>query len=240
MKLYRDEGIVVRTYKLGETDRILVLLTAGHGKVRAVAKGARRPKSRLGGRVEPLTNLSLLLYRGRELDIVSQAETIDAFRPIREDLARLTDGLAMAEAIEQVATEGEMHPGLYRMLRGGLRALERRPAPLLVAGFYWKLLAADGSHPILDCCALCGTTDDDRLAAFDLQAGGLLCRSCRSGVPVSPAALALIRQILGGDLNGALGTPAGPLATEVTALATRSLEAHLERRLRALRVLDRA
>lgn len=239
MKLYRDEGIVVRTYKLGEADRIVVLLTARHGKVRAVAKGARRPKSRLGGRVEPLTNLSLLLYQGRELDIVSQAETIETFHSIRRDLGRMTNGLAMAEAVEQVATEGQPQQALYRMLRGALAALDRQPAALLVAGFYWKLLAVDGAQPVLECCASCGTTDSDRLTAFDLHAGGLLCRSCRSGVAVTPDAVAVIRRILGGDLHGALRLPAGSLADEVTALGTRALETHLERRLRALRVLDR-
>ena len=80
VSLYRDTGIVLRTYKLGEADRIVVLLTAAHGKVRAVAKGVRKTKSRFGARLEPLTHVSLLLYEGRELDVVSQAETIDHFR----------------------------------------------------------------------------------------------------------------------------------------------------------------
>ena len=75
MSLYRDTGVVLRTYKLGEADRIVVLLTAEHGKVRAVAKGVRKTKSRFGGRLEPLSHVSLLLYEGRELDIVTQAET---------------------------------------------------------------------------------------------------------------------------------------------------------------------
>ena len=84
--------MVLRTYKLGEADRIVVLLTAEHGKVRAVAKGVRKTKSRFGGRLEPLTHVSLLLYQGRELDIVSQAETIDPTRPLMDDLDRLTRG----------------------------------------------------------------------------------------------------------------------------------------------------
>ena len=77
MSLYRDRGVVLRTYKLGEADRIVVMLTPGHGKVRAVAKGVRRTKSRIGGRLEPLSHVELLMYEGRELDIVSQAETIE-------------------------------------------------------------------------------------------------------------------------------------------------------------------
>ncbi len=86
MSLYRDRGVVLRTYKLGEADRIVVLLTSGHGKVRAVAKGVRRTKSRFGGRLEPLSHVELLLYEGRELDIVSQAEIIDPWRLLHEDL----------------------------------------------------------------------------------------------------------------------------------------------------------
>jgi DNA repair protein RecO (recombination protein O) len=105
MSLYRDRGVVLRTYKLGEADRIVVLLTPGHGKVRAVAKGIRRTKSRIGGRLEPLSHVELLLYEGRELDIVSQAETIEPWRVFHEDLSCLAQGLAMAEAAEQLAQE---------------------------------------------------------------------------------------------------------------------------------------
>ena len=156
MSLYRDRGVVLRTYKLGEADRIVVLLTPGHGKVRAVAKGVRRTKSRIGGRLEPLSHVELLLYEGRELDIVSQAETIEPWRQLREDLGCLSQGLAMAEATEQVAQERESSEALYRMLVGALRALVRQPGPLVLASFYWKLLSLDGAGPMLDCCASCG------------------------------------------------------------------------------------
>src|SRR5207302_2274538 len=85
MRLYRDQGVVLRTIRLGEADRIVTLVTEGHGKVRAVAKGVRKTKSRFGGRLEPLSHVSMLLYEGRELDIVTQAEALDHFRVIRED-----------------------------------------------------------------------------------------------------------------------------------------------------------
>ena len=87
MALYRDEGVVLRTHKLGEADRIVVLVTRGRGKVRAVAKGVRKTKSRFGGRLEPASHVSLLCYEGRDLDTVTQAETIDLFPAIRDDLA---------------------------------------------------------------------------------------------------------------------------------------------------------
>lgn len=235
MTLYRDEGIVLRTHKLGEADRIVVLVTAGHGKVRAVAKGVRRTKSRFGGRLEPISHVSLLLYEGRELDTVTQAEAIDVFRSIREDLGRVGDAMAMLEVVDQVAQEREANPRLFQMLLGALRALEARRSPLLVPAFFWKLLSLEGAHPVLSSCVACGS--DGELVAFDLTEGGALCRSCRRGVPVSGDALALVRRILEGGLAGALDEPESEVTAEVSALATRSLEQHLERRLRAVHLI---
>lgn len=241
MSLYRDRAVVLRTYKLGEADRILVLLTPGRGKVRAVAKGVRRTKSRLGGRLEPLNHVDLLLYEGRELDIVSQADLVEPWRALHEDLTCLAQGVAMAEATEQVAQEGEAAGPLYRMLVGALRALANRPSPLVVAAFYWKLISLDGGAPLLSECAGCGTeAPAAELVAFDISEGGALCRDCRRGQAVSPAALELVRWVLGGQLVKALEMPASSLTAEVSHLAELSLEAHLERRLRSLHVLGRA
>lgn len=242
MALYRDEGIVLRTYKLAEADRIVVLLTAGRGKVRAVAKGVRRTGSRLGGRLEPASHVQLLLYEGRELDVVTQAEVVDHFAVFRDDLVRLRDALAVLEAVDQVGREGEADERLFAMLLGALRTVADRPAPLVVAGFYWKLLAHEGTAPQVDACIRCGAPGP--LVALDLSEGGAVCRACLptggGRRAASPEALAVVARMLGGDLAGALTTPAGPLATEVTDLATQALEAHLERRLRVPRLLDRS
>lgn len=241
MSLYRDRAVVLRTYKLGEADRILVLLTPGRGKVRAVAKGVRKTRSRLGGRLEPLNHVDLLVYEGRDLHIVSQAELVEPWRALHEDLSCLAQGVAMAEAAEQVAQEGEPAPALYRMLVGALRSLAQRPSPLVVASFYWKLIALDGGSPLLSECAGCGGEPPEvELVAFDISEGGTLCRSCRRGQAVSPAALELVRWVLGGQLVKVLEVPASSLTTEVAHLATISLETHLEWRLRALNVLGRA
>jgi DNA repair protein RecO (recombination protein O) len=242
MSLYRERAVVLRTYKLGEADRIVVLLSAGHGKVRAVAKGARRTKSRLGARLEPLSHVDVLLYEGRsELGVVSQAELVDPWPGLRADLSRLSQGLAMAEAAEHVAQEGDESTSepLYRMLVGALRELVDRPAPLVAACFYWKLLALDGAQPVLSQCASCGAgPPGTELVAFDISQGGALCRGCRRGLAVSPAALEVVTWALSGRLGRALQVPSGPLATEVSHLATVSLEAHLDRRLRALHLLE--
>jgi DNA repair protein RecO (recombination protein O) len=126
---------VLRTIKLGEADRIVTFLTEGRGKVRAVAKGVRKTKSRFGSRLEPVSHVALQLYEGRELDTVTQAETIDHFRPIREDLERVARATALLEVVDQVAQEGEANPALYRMLVGALRSLAAHSSPLLVTGF---------------------------------------------------------------------------------------------------------
>jgi DNA repair protein RecO (recombination protein O) len=243
VSLYRDRGVALRHYKLGEADRIIVFMTAGHGKVRAVAKGVRKTKSRFGARLEPPTNVNLLFYEGRgELDIVSQAEAIDHFRPIRDDLARMTDAMSMLEVVDQSAQERQPDARMYQMLVAALRTLSDREqrSPLLVAAFYWKLLSMEGFGPILDRCASCDAPASGvALVAFDLLQGGALCRDCRRGMPVSPEALLLLGRILGGGLAGALAQPDSEVTTEVATLATHSMEQHLERRLRAVHSLDR-
>lgn len=235
MSLYRDEGIVLRTYKLGEADRIVVLLTRGHGKIRTVAKGVRKTKSRFGSRLEPTSHVALQLYEGRELDTVTQTESIDHFRAIRDDLDRLTKASCLLEAVDQLAQEREVNPRLYQMLLGALRALAAHDSALVVPAFFWKALAQEGYRPELDQCVSCGATE--ALVAFDVDSGGVLCRDCRRGSALSPEALELMRRILGGGLGSALNEPVSSATHEVDQLATRAPEHHLERRLRSVHVL---
>ncbi|NNE12894.1 MAG: DNA repair protein RecO [Ilumatobacter sp.] len=239
-ELYRDVGVVLRTYKLGESDRIVVLMTADNGKVRAVAKGVRKTKSKFGARLEPMSHVKLLLYRGRELDIVSQAESVEPIAPLLSSLDRASQAMAALEAVDQLGLEREPNSRLYHQAVGVLRTIAERPAPLNVPAFYWKLLAAEGLEPQLDTCVRCGGTEPEvELVAFDLNEGGTLCRACRSGSAISPAALGLMRDILGGRLQGALATAESPATHEVGALATRALEHHIERRLKTVAMFER-
>ncbi|HVX20156.1 MAG TPA: DNA repair protein RecO [Acidimicrobiales bacterium] len=239
MTLFRDSGVVLRTYRLGEADRIVVFLTEHHGKVRAVAKGVRRTASKFGARLEPLTHVALLLWQGRsDLDIVNQVEVIDHFRSVRDDLDRVTRGLSLLEVADQLAQERHPDPRLYQMLVGALRALadtDRDPT-LVAPAFFMKALVLEGAGPLLTGCASCGRPDGDvELVAFDMAEGGALCRQCRRGRPVSPPALDLLRAVLGGSLGAVLAGPPPPCADEVAALATEAMEAHLDRRLRTVR-----
>ena len=238
-ELYRDTGVVLRTYKLRESDRIVVFHTAEHGKVRAVAKGVRKTKSKFGARLEPMSHVSLLLYRGRELDIVSQAEAVEPLSPMLSSLDRASQGLAAIEAVDQLSLEREPNPQLYRMLVGVLRTIASAPSPLNVAAFYWKLLANEGLRPELDQCVRCGESEPDtQFVAFDLNEGGVLCRSCRSGQAISPGALTILREILGGQLVQALARDESPITHEVSSMATRALEFHIERRLKAVAMFE--
>jgi DNA repair protein RecO (recombination protein O) len=237
--LYRDVGVVLRTYKLRESDRIVVIHTAENGKVRAVAKGVRKTKSRFGARLEPMSHVKLLLYRGRELDIVSQAESVDSLAPMLSSLDRASQGLAAIEAVDQLSLEREPDPHLYRMVVGVLRTIAERPSPVNVPAFYWKLLANDGVRPQLDACVRCGRGEAEaQLVAFDLNEGGVLCRDDRSGQAISADALALMRDILDGRLVQALAVDESPTTHEVAALATRALEFHIERRLKTVAMFE--
>lgn len=233
MSLYRDEGVVLRTMRLGEADRIVTLLTRAHGKVRAVAKGVRRTTSKFGGRLEPLSHVALLCWKGRELDIVNQAEVTEAFRTVREDLSRVAKAFTVLEVADQLSLEHHPTPRLYEMVLGALRALDSEDSAMLVPGFLLKALALEGSAPMVDACASCGA--EGELVAFDLLQGGTLCRDCRRGRPLSPAALEMVRRVLGGGLAGVLAEPASPVTEEVAALAGGAMEVHLDRRLRSLR-----
>ena len=131
MQGYRDDGVVLRTHKLGEADRIITLLTRQNGRVRAVAKGVRRTKSRFGGRLEPFTHVDLLIHPGRSLDVIQQAEVIRAYgKPLATDYPRYTAGTAMLETAEKF-TPVEREPAIrqFLLLIGGLRALGEADAP---------------------------------------------------------------------------------------------------------------
>jgi DNA repair protein RecO (recombination protein O) len=233
VSLYRDEGIVLRTLRLGEADRIVTMVTKGQGKVRAVAKGVRRTTSRFGGRLEPMSHVAMQCWQGRELDTVTQVEVLDSFRTVREDLARVSKAFTLLEIVDVIAQERQSNSLLFETLVGALRWLDTADSPLLVAAFCLKVLVLEGSAPMVDHCASCGSTSP--LVAFDLVEGGVLCRSCRRGRPVSAGALEVVQRILDGGLASALTEPEGPSTGEVTDLATEAMEVHLDRRLRSLR-----
>jgi DNA repair protein RecO (recombination protein O) len=142
---------------------------------------------------------------------------------------------ALLEAVDQVAQESEPDPRLHDMLVGGLRSIEEADPPAVVAAFYLKLLAVEGVAPDFDVCGSCAESTDRLFWAPEV--GGLRCGSCGGGRVISDETLALARAVLGGGLNAVLDLPAGSAVHDVEALASTLLETHIERRLRAIRVM---
>ena len=171
----------------------------------------------------------------RPLTHADQVEVLDTHRVVREDLDRMSVAMVMLEVVDQVAQERHSNPRLYEMLVGGIAALAERNSPMVAPAFLLKVLVLEGAAPVLDVCVSCGEEDASALVAFDLVEGGVLCRGCRRGRPLSPDGLVLLRRTLGGDLAGVLNEARSPASDEVTALATEAMEAHLDRRLRSMR-----
>jgi DNA repair protein RecO (recombination protein O) len=250
VSLYRDDGIVLRTQKLGEADRIVTILTRRNGRVRAVGKGVRRTKSRFGARLEPFTHVDLLLYTGRSLDVITQAETVRAYgEPLAVDYPRYTSGTAMLETAERF-TPIEKEPLIrqFLLLVGGLRALgEGVHDPRLVLDAYLlRTLAVAGYAPALDECAVCGTPDSvspeettTGSRSFSVAAGGLTCRSCRPAGAASPAVatVGLMRALLRGDWAQADASQARH-QVESSSLVAAYVQWHLEHSIRSLRHVE--
>lgn len=237
MTVYRDRAIVLGSHKFGEADRVVVLLTENHGKVRAVAKGIRKTKSSIGARLEPMSHVDISLRSGRQLDTVDQVKLIDTFTKVRSDFDGLRQGLSMIEAVNKVTPDREPVQHLYELLSRALTALNDRPSPLLLAAFFWRLLSVEGHQPQLDRCVACGEASET--VSFDVLEGGVHCTSCRSGAPISPQALEILRMILGGRMNEALAMEESAATHAVNQLAMEAMEAQLERRLKSLGVFDR-
>lgn len=230
MSLYKEQGIVLRTMKLGEADRIVTILTQGTGKVRAVAKGIRKTKSRFGARLDPFTHVDLLLYKGRELDIVTQAHIITSFREIRGDYTRFAAGEMILEAADRVIEDRERNTRMFMLLLTSLRSLiEPDVEPGTVAdGFLLRLTSLAGFRPSLTACAECGKIE---VARFSIQQGGMVCESCRSGgtIRVGEDTVPYLTALLD---NGVAAATAEARA-EGSNLVRAYLEYHLNRPLRA-------
>ena len=242
MSLYRDEGVVLRTQKLGEADRIVTLLTREHGLVRAVAKGVRRTTSRFGARLEPFSHVDCLFAEGRSLDIITQVEVMGVpGRAISSDYSAYTSGTVMLETAERLTGE-EGHPSVqqYLLLVAALRALgagTREPGSILDS-FLLRSLAVSGYAPSFEECARCGLPGPHR--AFTPAAGGMLCGSCRlpGSAHPAPETVELLGALLSGDWD--IVSAAEPRhAREASGLVAAYLAWHLERSLRSMTHVER-
>jgi DNA repair protein RecO (recombination protein O) len=241
-KLYRDDAVVLRVQKLGESDRIITMLTRRHGRVRAVAKGVRRTMSRFGARLEPFGHVDVQLAEGRTLHTVDQVEGIDLLgRAFLEDYPRYTAASAIAETAERLSPE-EHEPSLrlFQLTLGALRSLNagERPSPLVLDAYLLRAMSYAGWAPALRECAVCGSPGPHR--AFSVPAGGSVCPDCRPPGAANPApsTLTLMSALSEGDWVGAVASPVS-VQREASGLVAAHLQWHLERALRSLPLVDR-
>lgn len=199
-RLYRSEAIVLRRQDFGEADRLLTLMTPKYGKIRVVAKGARKPRSRKAGHLEPFMRSKMLFARGRNVDLITQAELVEAYRPLREDLIRATYAGHAAELMDRFAAESDAQPELYHLLSDALGWLSVSQDLLLTARYYeLRLLSLAGFQPQLFQCVRCGDIIQPQAQFISIELGGVLCPDCRpadSGAqPTSLGALKLLRYL---------------------------------------------
>jgi DNA repair protein RecO (recombination protein O) len=241
MPTYTTTAITLQHYPLGEHDRLLELFTREHGLKRIVAKGARRAKSKLGARTEPLIHATWFLGKGRNLDVVAQCETVHAHRGLRADLDRLMAGLYLAELTGHSVIEAQPHPDLFDLFAASLLALEVAESPELVTAWYeLAVLNELGYAPELGVCAQCAGDLDSGACGFSGEIGGCLCESCQAvlGAPIlSRRALDLLRRLSDVELTRLLPHALAPaLVGQARAAIASLLEAHAGRPFKTLAV----
>jgi DNA repair protein RecO (recombination protein O) len=239
MAVYRDEGVVLKTVKLGEADRIITILTRRHGKIRAVAKGVRRVKSRFGGRLEPFMRCDLQIAQGRSLDRVSQAVSISQYASsICMDYDAYTAASAMVETADKlISAEYESSESQYLLLIGALNALAntRHPADAIGDSYLLRSLSLAGWTPRLDSCVVCGRRDT--LDFFSVAAGGVMCSTDHT--PTSVRIDLTVREQLEALVEGDWTIlDSAALKADTRSLVEKWGEYYLERPIHALRLLD--
>lgn len=254
-RVYKTEAVVVRQSPLGEADRIVTLLSPQYGQIRAVAKGVRRMTGRLTGHLELLNHVRVSLAEGRNLDVITEAQSLDGFPALRDDLGRLSVAMYMAELADGFAMPEDHGPpdaqgrGVYELLVASLTRLENGgPQDRLLPYFLVRVLALSGLAPEMSRCIECGRRLEQRSHAYSASGGGMVCPDCVGGAPgpflsVSVGAIKLLRYYQGRELDDAIGLDAPPaLLVEAMRVLDAHLRNHLDREVRSgrfLQTLDR-
>ncbi|MDE3096396.1 MAG: DNA repair protein RecO [Chloroflexota bacterium] len=243
-RVYKTVALVLRQRRLGDVDKILTLYTAQHGKLEVVAKGVRKTRSRLAGHVEPLTQATFLLAKGKSLDVVTQVETVESFQQVRDDLDRLSRALYCAELLEKFTEPREEQFALYRLLVDTLRRLAVRADVDTPVRFYeMSLLDALGYRPELEACVTCRRRLDPVTNYWSPAGGGVVCAACRveelAVRPLSPNGVKLLRLLLHGRFDDVARVSIDPaLADELERALGEYVRWTLERDVRAAAFVD--
>jgi len=251
-RTYQTEAIIIKKTKLGEADRILTLYTPGLGKIQAVAKGVRRPKSKMAGHLELLTHSQVSLARGRNLDIITGSQTIDSFLPLKTDLWLASCGLYVIELVNQFTPDQAEDEALFQLLLETLTSLcmsdNRAPSTssgqaLLLRYFEMKLLDMAGFRPHLQACVACRQPLAPVVNSFSANSGGMLCPLCAGQQPfaygISVNALKVLRFIQENGYDAVSRLKISPsLARELEAVTRHYLHYLLEREVKSAAWLD--
>ena len=232
----RTEAVVLRSIRYGEADRILHLYTPGRGRVSAIAKGARRSRSRFGARLEPFMHVRAVLHEGRsDLLTVTAVDTVAVHRSLREYAAALDAAARACDAVARLFETADPHPEVFRLLLNVLALLDADVAhahPGTGLAFRLKLLLAAGIVPQLAACAVCGETE--HLRGFSGAAGGVVCTACEAGsFPLSEDAYRFLVSALGSPLARAPAA-AELILRQVERAIGETAEHHAQVRLRPL------
>jgi DNA repair protein RecO (recombination protein O) len=243
-RVYTTPAIVLRQRKLGDADKIVTLYTARFGKVDAVAKGVRKARSRMAGHVEPLTQANFQLAKGKSLDVVTQVETVESFRSLRDDLDRLSRALYACELLDKFTEPREEHADLYRLLLDTLHRIETRDDYDTPVRFYeMALLDVLGYRPELEECVTCRRRLEPVTNYWTAAGGGVVCPACRSeetaARPLSANAVKLLRILLHGRFSDVARVAVdGSLASELERALLEYVRWVLERDVRSAAFID--
>jgi DNA repair protein RecO (recombination protein O) len=245
MPVYKANAIVLHRFSLGETDRVLTLLTREAGKLSAVAKGSRRPGSRLSGATELFTVGRMLLAVGKSLDIVSQCEIRESFPGIRADLGLLARATYMCELTDRLTEEREPEPELFDLLHSALYLLQRSTdqPDMIVHAYELRALAQRGYEPVLQHCVKCGAQVERGRAAFSPSLGGALCAEDRfasqDAIQIAFPTIELLRKLAHADTEQLVTARAGAIPLgEVDQCLRWYIRFRTERELKSAEFLD--
>ncbi|MBN1319110.1 MAG: DNA repair protein RecO [Anaerolineales bacterium] len=244
-RIYRSEAIVLRRHDFGESDRLLTLFSRDYGKIRVVAKGARKTLSRKAGHIELFMRSKMLFARGRNLDLVTQVELVEAYLPLREDLVRMTYASHAVELLDRFTAENDAHPELFKLLAEGLGWLAESQDLLLTARYYeLRLLSLVGFELRLFQCAHCDAVLQPQDQFFSAEQGGVLCPECHwvdeRVLPITLNALKVLRYLQTRPYSSVQNLRIRrALHAELETIMHRTLEHILERRLKSVDFLKR-
>lgn len=207
-RLFRTEGIVLKSMRLNEADKIVTIFSYDYGKIKGIARGVRKTRSQFGSSMENLTIIKVLLYKGKNINTISQSEIISSFFPQTKDIFRYGLAIQCAEIVDKLSVEEDPNRGAYLLFKKFLLLLKDEQNPtLLVESFKWKLISLLGYEPELKRCIYCNNLlNNNGHYFFDIAKGGISCIRClgKKGyyqIKITNYHLKLIQRILDADLE---------------------------------------